>query len=301
MGAKRRESKYHLITANFNHYDFNKLFNEENENEKILWKTGGENGKRAQNYNIGDICYIYYSELPDGTNRILLRAEVIASDTDKNIIDNIYSYDKESKIKGIRLSKIRAIALDDRDAFSDSTLLREYNKGSIQGQQYLGDIPYEGSKELELIKALEDYPHKKGIKAVREYFDNYTKCFFSRKDKKQHITFTSGRGLSFYERHHFILKNYLNKKGQDTKWLENDHNNLIHLCPNCHRQLHHGTAEDVKSMIDEIYSENQKWFDNNLKEHAKQDGYSDVLEWVYHIYDDERAKYRYELLSTSKI
>lgn len=73
------------------------------------------------------------------------------------------------------------------------------------------------------------------------------------------------------------------------------------MCPNCHNQLHHGTAEDVKSMIDEIYSENQKWFDNNLKEHAKQDGYSDVLEWVYHIYDDERAKNGYELLSTSKI
>ena len=42
----RRESKYHLITADFKQYDFNKLFNEENENQKsILWKTGGKDGK----------------------------------------------------------------------------------------------------------------------------------------------------------------------------------------------------------------------------------------------------------------
>lgn len=94
----RRESKYHLLTANFNNYDFNKLFNEENENEKcIIWKISSEDGKGAQNYNKGDTCYIYYCNLPDGESRILLRAEVTASDTDKDINEEVYSYDKENK------------------------------------------------------------------------------------------------------------------------------------------------------------------------------------------------------------
>lgn len=294
----RREAKHHLITANFNDYDFNKLFNEESENKKcIIWQIGREDGKGAQNYNKGDICYIYYSNLPDGTSRILLRAEVTASDTDKNINEVVYSYNKEKKIKGMWLSNIQAIALNEPEKFSKITLSNEYNKSCIQGQQYLGDVSFEGSKEKELISAIEEYPYKRKLKAVREYFDNYTKCFFSGKDKKRHITFTSGRGLSFYERHHFILDNYLDKIGLEAKWLKSDYNNLIHLCPICHRQIHHGKVEDVKNMIDEIYFANKEWFDNNLLSYAEKDKYSDVLEWAYYIYNHERKKNNYELLS----
>ena len=129
------------------------------ENRRERWKN-------AQNYNIEDICYIYYTNLPDGTSRILLRAKVCASDTDKDVVDNIYSYNEKSKIKGIRLSNIKAIALDEPELFNKNKLSTEYNKSNIQGQQYLGDIPYEGSKEKELIKALEKCPNKKILKLL---------------------------------------------------------------------------------------------------------------------------------------
>jgi hypothetical protein len=74
MGYKR-ESKYHLITANFEEYDFSKLFNEEEENDcGIIWRIGNEGGKRAQNYNIGDI-YLrntgeVYQVVSNGVNKI---------------------------------------------------------------------------------------------------------------------------------------------------------------------------------------------------------------------------------------
>lgn len=289
----RSESKYHLITANFEEYDFNQLFNEESAYEKkIIWKIGREDGKGAQNYNIGDICYIYYSKLPDGPNRILLRAEVVESDTDRASNRDTYSYDKDKKIKGIWLSKLQAIALDDPSAFCANTLFEKYHKYNIQGQQYLGGTPDEEA----LISALEQYPNRKKLKAVREYFDDYTKCFFIGKDKKKHITFTSGRGLSFFEKHHFILYNHLKKLGADAKWLETERNNLIHLCPICHRQLHHGIAEDVKKMIDEIYAANEKWFEDNLQKYAEMEGYSDVKAWIYYIYNEERKKNRYALI-----
>lgn len=205
------------------------------------------------------------------------------------------------KIKGIQLSKIRAISLYEPENFSKDTLAGEYNKSNIQGQQYLGDISFKGSKEEELIDALEKYSDGEKLKKVREYFDNYTKCFFSGKDRKKHVTFTSGRGLNFYERHHFILANYLDKiNSKEARKLKKDHNILIHLCPICHRQLHHGKAEDVKNMIDTIYYANREWFDNNLLSFAEEDKYSDVLEWIYYIYNCERKKYKYELVSKSE-
>lgn len=195
----RRESKYHLLTANFNDYDFNKLFNEENENKKcIIWQIGREDGKGAQNYNKGDICYIYYSNLPDGTSRILLRAEVTTSDTDKNINEDVYSYNKENKIKGMWLSNIRAISLNEPENFSKMTLASTYNKNYIQGQQYLGDVSFEGSKEKELISAIEEkYPERGNLKEIRKYFDNYTKCFFSGKDKKSMLLLQVGEVSAF--------------------------------------------------------------------------------------------------------
>lgn len=93
----------------------------------------------------------------------------------------------------------------------------------------------------------------------------------------------------------------MDKIGSEARGLKSDYNNLIHLCPSCHRQLHHGKAEDVKNMIDTIYRANRDWFDNKLLSYAEKDEYSDVLKWIYYIYDRERKKNKYELLSKSKI
>ena len=54
-------------------------------------------------------------------------------------------------------------------------------------------------------------------------------------------------------------------------------------------------------MIDTIYRANREWFDNNLLSYAEKDKYSDVLEWIYYIYNLERKKNNYELLSKSEI
>ncbi|HJD47233.1 MAG TPA: hypothetical protein H9909_10365 [Candidatus Mediterraneibacter norfolkensis] len=287
----RREAKYHLITANFEKYDFNQLFDEENSNDKkIIWKIGGKDGVGAQNYNVGDKCYIYYANLPDGTNRILLCGTVTESDTDRdNAVNEKFSYNESERIKGMWLGNIRAVALNAPEKFNADTLYKVYGKSNIQGQQYL-DTP----GEMKLVEDLDKCPDKKNLRAVRNYFQHYTKCFFSGKTKYKHITFTSDRGINFYEKHHLILDSYLKDIGAEK--LRKDCHILINLCPVCHKQMHHGRAEDVRELVHLMYEANAEWCNENLKEYAENDGFSDVEKWILHTYDSQRKHNKYELL-----
>lgn len=71
---------YFLIPANYLHFDFHKLFEEEDSGAKgkILWHI---NINDPKSISVGDVCYLYYSNLPDNTSRIILRG--IVSSTDK--------------------------------------------------------------------------------------------------------------------------------------------------------------------------------------------------------------------------
>ena len=134
------------------------------------------------------------------------------------------------------------------------------------------------------------------LKITKNYFDEFTKCFFSNDKKRNHNTFISGRGVNFSEKHHFVLHSYLKEHTDLYNRLKYDDHNLIFLCPNCHRQLHHGLAEDVKKMLNIIYEKNKEWFDKELLSFAKADGYNDIISWIYMIYNKERQKNNYELL-----
>lgn len=71
---------YFLISANYLYFDFHKLFEEEDSGAKgkILWHI---NKNDPKSISVGDVCYLYYSNLPDNTSRIILRG--IVSSTDK--------------------------------------------------------------------------------------------------------------------------------------------------------------------------------------------------------------------------
>lgn len=139
---------YHFIPADYRIFGLDALLDEYNQNNgTILWSTGSVGGARAHKFNVGDVCYFYYSDLPDGTSRILLKGTVVESDTDKNCTEDKFSYDEHTK--GFRVGDIQSVALNQPEKFGMQTLCNKYflsdgkPKQINQAQRYL-----DGYKEL---------------------------------------------------------------------------------------------------------------------------------------------------------
>jgi 5-methylcytosine-specific restriction protein A len=73
---------------------------------------------------------------------------------------------------------------------------------------------------------------------------------------KEHKTFLS-KGQNYVEGHHIIpmfqQKNYL--------FNLDDVDNIISLCPNCHREIH--SSDDKKDILTQVYKKNQRYMKNN--------------------------------------
>ena len=67
--------RYHFLPASLVGYylenSFKKLLDENQQYDGVYWHISGKNGKRKHKILPGDICYIYYSNLPDLSSRIL--------------------------------------------------------------------------------------------------------------------------------------------------------------------------------------------------------------------------------------
>ena len=290
----------HFVPADYLTYDFVSLQDELAQNrDTILWYTGTKGGMRAHRFNVGDVCFFYYSNLPDGTSRILLKGVVTESDTDMACIsEDRFSYDADTK--GFRVGNLRAVALQRPEKFSQYILETSYfgskekPKQINQTQRYLNQPGYRTL--LEDLLADDDHTTLKG---VIKYFDDYLKCFFSGKDHSKHTTFIMAKGVPYTESHHFVKKSYLEQHA-DMRWLINAPKNLIRLCPTCHAKLHHGKAEDVIRQLDLIYQENRAWYDEKLMPYARRDGFSSVMPWIFDIYNQERQKNHYELIDVTE-
>jgi hypothetical protein len=94
--------------------------------------------------------------------------------------------------------------------------------------------------------------------------DNSFKCAVD----SSHITFLKPDGTSYMEVHHLIP---LNRQKDFTNKLDTKAN-IIPVCPNCHRKLHHGRIEDIEPLLKELY-ENRK---NALKLSGIEISYNDL-------------------------
>lgn len=74
---------------------------------------------------------------------------------------------------------------------------------------------------------------------------NY-KCEFDEK----HITFETKKGKQYMEGHHLIPANI-----SAAKIYENidSLDNIFSLCPNCHREIHHGQKDNVQKIIEKLF------------------------------------------------
>ena len=266
------EKKYHFLTASTAYYAYNN-FNELLEEEKkyqgfIYWHIG------KHKINVDDICYIYYSNLPDNSSRILFVGKVIDSDLNHNSSKSICP-DADLNQKYVKL-KIKSISLEDNEKFNLDNLRNKYNLLSNGQFSYLHIDKEKHKKLIDDINNASNNSHN--IKYVHEYFDNkYCVCEFGCK------TFVEENGFHYIERHHLVGKNLLKKYKniENIDELINNKNNLFKLCPMCHKKIHHAKREVRMNMIEFLYNKNKEYFDtkyNRIK------GNKNTLNWLYEIY-----------------
>lgn len=265
---------YHLIPYNFEMYDFEEFRKEEKECKgEVRWKYG----KRRHALEAGDICYFYCTNLPDMTNRILLRAEV----TDSMCLD-------DNNKECFRLGGFTSIRLNESNEksqaemkYSYSRLKNDYNIKTVQGKQKLDAT---GIHE-ELIKDLESETKTGSLNEVKKFYDNMTKCVFEGHDHnpKTHRTFIKPNGFYYFETHHVIQQNMLRNKKVDADIID-DSSNKVYLCPLCHRKIHYGNKSDVREMLEYLYLRRKDFYDRCYSESEKINEKTDALEWLFGIY-----------------
>ncbi len=266
---------YHLITYNFEYYNFAQFRNEEKENKgEVFWNYG----ERRHKFNIGDICYIYCTHLPDMTRRILLRAEV--SDLDCRDYRN-------PEIKCFKIRNITPILLNEPEqksekdiTYSLEKLQSVYNIKTVQGKQKLDA----DGIHRELVEKLEQEPKIGKLIDVKNYYDNLTKCVFEGHDHnpKAHKTFIKPNGFNYFETHHIIQQN-TSRNNQISEGVINNVSNKVYLCPTCHRKIHHGKIEDIRKMLEYLYGREKTFLDDC----AQKVGVTNTLTWLYKMYKVE--------------
>lgn len=310
-------SKYtnHLITADFEFFDFTSLYNENKSGKGILWnnsklKLDNANNKiiaayQDHKFNIGDDVYVYYTNLPDKTSRILLKCSVInngyynekfqyercwyVGEYNKNMIISI-----SDKVPAIKL-KIEQGIYDESniEKFSYKNLIKsseennnnQYGLNIIQGKQYL-KYPDNEKLIVELKKSSGTRNHI--LEKWKKYFANecaLTKCKAIEND---HKTFYRQNGTKYFENHHLVYQNNGTKdEGNENKLrgivIDRDFNQF-NLCSNCHNRIHYGTYEDRAAMIEFLFNQRESEFvqaiclyDKNLK--------GKELEWIKKMYN----------------
>ena len=262
----------HLIPADLEFFDFDQLIEEYQKNNSILWRNGNiKDGKNARKYKLGDICYFYYTNLPDFSQRILLVGTVI---------DNDATYDSVRGIRGIRIDNLKTISLRDEISFSLKRLREEYAlNGTFRSSIYLYSIIHE-----KLLKDLEDATEENTLQDIKEYFDEKSQCIFSLHEKKVHPTFIKNNGLRYFDIHHHI-QSHVGKKNPDYAYIVDTRPNKFCLCATCHKQIHNGRNKDRKRMVTILYQINKQWYDENFINLANRYGYKDVLSYIYSLYN----------------
>ena len=255
-------ANYHLIPMNMDKFNIDDMINSKG---CIVWNNGNEKGKNVHPFEVGDIVYIYCTNLPDESRRILFRAEV-------EKVNKRINRQNTFTINNITTIKLRQKSINRKEYDYSYEKLKDYKFTINQRMRYL-DFDENGKRLKEDLE--NDYKNSKnkkiGVEAlaeVKDYFNNEIWCECCKilmkegnltYDMAKNRTFIKNDGLTFYELHHLLMQNILRKdKTKNEKWFrENkwyDYNNdkemitddynCVILCPVCHMELHHGDNDE---------------------------------------------------------
>ena len=297
-----KSRNFYLIPANYLTYDFKKLFKDETEGVngnigRVLWKLNEHDAK----IEVGSICYIYYSNLPDKTSRIILRGIVSASDS-YNQDPNSYLEKGQKCVELINLETINWNNSGTYD-FSEEALSddKRYGIKINQTKRYLiDDRNGGGDKKLcdDLEECFEQDNNKLDLDGLKDEIINKLYCVFDKnpKDKTKaniHSSFIQRNGLRYFEKHHLVLQKICRREryvnDQDLKNIVYNTENEFYVCPTCHRIMHFGQSDEIQKRIEYLYRKGKtefgNFFEQNFIEYAKADGFDSVIKWIEHLYD----------------
>ncbi|MBQ2937887.1 MAG: HNH endonuclease [Clostridia bacterium] len=298
--GKKEHYKHHLILGNFEEFDFDKLLNEDKgkDYEGILWKNGKV--KRDLKVEEDDIVYIYYTNLPDRINRILIKCRVL----EKDCLYCETPEEEEKMLKG-EIDKIPAIRLkfenalcvnSDKEKFSQEALFNKYGINNLQGKQHLkedllqknNDNKLEEYYQRKLIEDLEKACNSKkyknySLEQLAEDMNKMSKCTLENckglKDAN-HNTFQKENGMNYYEAHHLIEQCNGRKDKKFPKEIIDNPKNIINLCPNCHKRIHNGKKDDRKLMVTYLYKKNKDVYNDLLSRVEEVKDGEEPLKWL---------------------
>ena len=276
-------SKTHLLIANTEFYNLKEMKEDIDKEGYVYWHLSKNDGTNIHQIYSGDMCYIYFANLPDFTSRIIFKAEVKESDLENKNNKSI-NLKADGKTKYIKLVNFKSIALYEINKFSRDNLVIEYGIGKTKDYHinFRGDYRnIEDNKKI--LKDLSNY-HGGKFDVAFNYFEDFTACELG----NNHKTFIKNNGFQYIEGHHLIEKNLIEKYNIDNiKNLIDNRNNLFSLCPNCHRQMHYGIHKIVREKLKYLYEKDDKkkeYIDMLAQKIANR---KDTLNWLYEIYHVE--------------
>ena len=277
---------YYLLVRKYKPGLFENYYNEYNSNKKVLIHTL-KNNETIKNNKITILIAFY--NLPDGKNRLFLRAKQI-------IIED----------KNIYARSLRGIS----DLYNNDYSLDEVNLK----ENYFGEIP----KKWESIKKLDKLDENNiespfdnkneyyRIKNLQYYFYDNANCLSC--NKKSNVDFITTSGMKFVEFHHFIPRYLLNNiKYNSLSNIINSPKNLIKLCPICHSKIHYAefttrmnTIKIIYSQIDyELKKEIEAFYTKHEKEIKKESAIiiNNVNDWLLSLYLNKRESKLYNAIN----
>lgn len=277
-----------LLKANYMLYDFNKILEENTKKDKeykgVLWECKGihiESGFKV---------YIYYFNMPDGIDRILLTGIVEQIYPPNTLYDN----GKLEQEKCISITDIKGIDTKDTFKFTNKDLCKVFETKLMRSSLYYLDD--DNSKQAILLESLEKAKTLK-LAELRNYYSRVN-CAFDVKNHKdeesynnlvklsneldgfKHYSFLRENNLYYHEGHHFIPKSNIDKIGERINYYEN----IVSLCPLCHKRIHQGALEDRYKMVKFLYEKNRKFYDNVLLESNLIKEKREALDFIFYLY-----------------
>jgi len=132
----------------------------------------------------------------------------------------------------------------DEDSFTELECLQSENPASVKTSAEYGRIPDE------VISTSSGKVIKKNISIAKKVIvDSNYKCLCD----ESHTTFSTSKGKPYMEGHHLIPCNITNSEFfKEISKLDREEN-IVSICPTCHRAIHYGDATTKRMLIKKLY------------------------------------------------
>lgn len=164
--------------------------------------------------------------------------------------ENVWRNTRNKLIYGISSNKLRKLSTQDlitKLFIADESVIETKTQDDYEST----DIPLFDENKHANIRQNKLLPRNPALKELAIKRENYT-CELC---GIQH-TFTTNSNEEYFEGHHLIMYNL--KVQQRYKYCLDILDNIVCLCPNCHKKIHYATDEDRRNMVLELLVKHNK-------------------------------------------